>query len=365
MTDVILLTLQEPLLPIDELYELTGNDQITILGDPEAPVGYRVEWDDVVFTMERAADETAVFAQTLHHAESLLSGREDNKARKHLRRIGLAQAVWDIRILPEPDHANKARNLLLGIMSAYEESYFVGDHAFYNALGKRFLGAEETRPKFFVEYVAEDSAEALERKERTLAQLRRERIPTIEHLPVIVDSQQATLRTPTEILARMLALVCIAERAEGQSVADYEQQIEALHLRAVVSPDEWAYAHMDAPIKQDTIKFSQRFESAWALAWVLGLADTLTLPDAFCDVDQLRAWTSAAVTLPRLFRSQPLGTILDMTDWVYRAHWAVNDAELYGTRMPAELIAPVVYERHYALNWVISQQDWDAVSTDT
>ena len=43
------------------------------------------------------------------------------------------------------------------------------------------------------------------------------------------------------------------------------------------------------------------------------------------------------------------------------------DARISGRQPPAGLDPGVVYERHYALNWLIrySDQEWDDISTDT
>jgi hypothetical protein len=59
--------------------------------------------------------------------------------------------------------------------------------------------------------------------------------------------------------------------------------------------------------------------------------------------------------------------ILDQADLIYRYHWAVVDARVKGKQPPAGLDPGIVYERHYALNWLIrySDQEWDDISTDT
>ena len=51
----------------------------------------------------------------------------------------------------------------------------------------------------------------------------------------------------------------------------------------------------------------------------------------------------------------------------YRYHWAVVDARVNGLEIPSDIDASVVYERHYALNWLVgySGQEWDDISTDT
>jgi hypothetical protein len=64
---------------------------------------------------------------------------------------------------------------------------------------------------------------------------------------------------------------------------------------------------------------------------------------------------------------RPQSELLSAADLIYRYHWAVVDARLKGQEPPAGLEGAVVYERHYALNWLIgySGPDWDDISTDT
>ena len=59
--------------------------------------------------------------------------------------------------------------------------------------------------------------------------------------------------------------------------------------------------------------------------------------------------------------------ILNMSDLIYRYHWAIRQAKLDGAPEPAGLSGSVVSERHHALNWLTYyfDADWDDVSTDT
>src|ERR1041384_3805658 len=52
------------------------------------------------------------------------------------------------------------------------------------------------------------SKEALERKASSIARLKKEGVPTIDHLPVIEDSKQARTRTSDDIAKRAIA-VCL------------------------------------------------------------------------------------------------------------------------------------------------------------
>ena len=58
---------------------------------------------------------------------------------------------------------------------------------------------------------------------------------------------------------------------------------------------------------------------------------------------------------------------MDQADLIYRMHWALRQAQIEGEAPPAGMVWDVVFERHYALNWLIGYMDqpWDEVSTDT
>ncbi|ATS65984.1 DUF4272 domain-containing protein [Xanthomonas citri pv. fuscans] len=47
--------------------------------------------------------------------------------------------------------------------------------------------------------------------------------------------------------------------------------------------------------------------------------------------------------------------------------WAVRQAGRSGQPLPAGIVPGVVYERHYALNWLLHFEDaeWDEVETPT
>jgi hypothetical protein len=369
MEKFILFTPQTNLIPIGELFELTGNEAITPLGKPDAPNGYDILWQDVRVVVEHLSDDD--YANALNDlrqfVQAVLGDRHDSKAQKHMRRVDTIHDALHITIEPSQDESGKAKNLIMGIMTYYEGSFFFVNRALYNDEGKRIFGYDDTPPRYFREVVIATSDEAKSRKEGSLKRLSDEKVPFIKHLHVIADSTEATLRPIEPIAQRLFALVLIAEKAEGMTLADYEAHVAHYGLREAVSADEWAFAHTDDPIKQDIIKFSQRFEGAWVLAWALGYVDALGRPDAFCDVAFLRELLTkhTVASCVQHAKLKGLHTLLDETDLIFRYHWAVNDAELYGTRIPAKLIPAVTYERHYALRWLMSGDDWDIVNTDT
>ena len=65
-------------------------------------------------------------------------------------------------------------------------------------------------------------------------------------------------------------------------------------------------------------------------------------------------------------KSRTKAEILDANDLYYRMDWTCVDARVNGHELNG-LNSSVVFERHYALNWLVNymEQEWDDISCDT
>ena len=59
--------------------------------------------------------------------------------------------------------------------------------------------------------------------------------------------------------------------------------------------------------------------------------------------------------------------ILDELDKTFRMNWACVDARIKGEQVTGNINPSIIYERHYALNWLTNyqNQEWDEVQTNT
>lgn len=208
------------------------------------------------------------------------------------------------------------------------------------------------------------------RKSKTNALLIARKIPVASALPPIEGDEIARIRPVAEVAQRALALMIVAVKAEGLEDEIVQQVIAAFGIAPFLSPQESAFIQNPNPSQQDKINFIWRYESLWTLLWALGHIDSLEFPDKICDVPKSvqvihEAGSFEAFLAKSTLRS--VGEILDQCDLAYRLNWAVVNARLRGEAAPANMESGVVYERHYALNWLrcYFDQEWDNVRTDT
>ena len=207
------------------------------------------------------------------------------------------------------------------------------------------------------------------RKEASQTVLRAEGVPILETLPSIEDEAASTRHSDEDVIQRLIALAIVAVKGETNDQEMSLGLIKQFNATGYFSPAEQAFIDNPQPSDQDLIDMSWRYEGVHVLLWALGVYPDIGRPDAITDVPLL------ATTLRDLgpeglratARLRPQSQLLDAADLMYRYHWAVIQAGLDGHPMPSGLDPGVVYQRHYALNWLIGYMDqaWDDISTDT
>jgi hypothetical protein len=228
---------------------------------------------------------------------------------------------------------------------------------------------EERKTRIEEHKAKEPSKEALERKQRSIDQLKKEGVPVIDHLPVIDDSTTAKKRTTEEIAHRTIAVILAAVKGEGLEQETIDSLVKKHGAEKFFSPEEAKFIKDPKPTQQDRINFSWRYECAWVLLWSLGYVETLPKPEGLCDVPKLVGFIKDRDTAQFIkdAKLRPFSELLDQADLIYRYHWSTTDARVKNQPEPAKLEGGVVQERHYALNWLIGYMDqgWDDISTDT
>jgi len=211
--------------------------------------------------------------------------------------------------------------------------------------------------------------EAQARKARSIAILKKEGVPFIEHLPVVETEAEAKRRTTEVVAVRAIALCIVAVKGEGLENEEIEKLITKYEIADAFSPKERKFIDNPKPSKHDRIQFAWRYECYWVMLWSLGFIDELPRPDKICDVPKAATFLRdlAREGFLKKAKLRPAREILDAADLIYRYHWATTEARIKNQPPPAGLDPGVVQERHYALNWLVgySDQEWDDVTTDT
>lgn len=208
--------------------------------------------------------------------------------------------------------------------------------------------------------------EAVDRRARSIARLRRECVPVYEDLPVIETEVEVFRRTGEEVAHRAMALAVVAIKADAKDHEWTRELVEKFRIRKVATASELEYLDDETPSPADDAAFSWRYEAMYALLWAIGHVPSLEPPENQIDVPEvLRPLIDMeAGQLARSAQLRPTSQLLDEADLIYRYHWAVRDAWLNGRELD-DLDGGVVAERHYALNWLIRNELWDEVDTST
>lgn len=208
----------------------------------------------------------------------------------------------------------------------------------------------------------------LARKTSTEALLQEKGIRVNAHLPCVPDAGKTSLREQEAVIERAYALLIIAALGAGVPKERLDAARREFNVTAL-SPEECRYYDMEQLDQRAASQCAWRYESLNVLLWALGLMKDLVYPDQLSDVDAMIAFLLKQPRTMIAFQSRlrSVDEVLDALDQAYRMHWACVQARLEQQAPGGSLNADVVYERHYALNWLVryQEQEWDEVTTNT
>jgi hypothetical protein len=195
---------------------------------------------------------------------------------------------------------------------------------------------------------------------------------TIEHLPCVESEQEVKIRSSEEIASRVVILAITNLVAFSNITGEQANEIISKYsLNKYVTPNEAEF--LKTPTDDLKNEMSWRCEAIWTLCWALGIIDDLGSADTFADLNKINKdkYPITPGIDPNIFitKSHKIRSpkdILDNNDLYYLLNWACVDSRLNGTEL-TKVHPGVVYERQYALNWLIyySEQEWDDITCDT
>lgn len=211
-----------------------------------------------------------------------------------------------------------------------------------------------------------------ERKERSEQVLASRNVRVNGHLPVVESDEETAIRSAREIAERACVLTMVNMFAFGNVKADDAiGYLRKYNLWELATPKERAL--LSDPSEEKRMRETWKYEDIYILLWALKIVDELNFPDQLVNmsgIDPANFPFSKDRDPNDFIRTfgvvREKSEILDANDLYYRMDWACVDARLNNREI--EGVNPgVVYERHYALNWLVNymSQDWDDVSCDT
>lgn len=210
------------------------------------------------------------------------------------------------------------------------------------------------------------------RKKRSEKILKSKGLKINYNLPLVESESETTIRTPKEIAERVTILAVTNMVAfggfTGEEAIDYLKKYN-LFDKLTLKENEF----LNNPTDERKNEESWKCECIWTLMWALKVVPELDFPTETCDLNQIDIKNYPLVKdkdpndfINRFSETRTKSEILDAVDLYYRIDWACVDARINNRQI--EIVhSGVVYERHYALNWLVnySDQEWDDITCDT
>lgn len=210
--------------------------------------------------------------------------------------------------------------------------------------------------------------EQMDRKSRSITFLNAQGVKVSSSLPCIEDSTEIELRSQKDIIDRAYALLLTSAKGEGVEQANLQRLKEDKRINSL-SQKEKEIFEATLLTDQERAYATWRYESLYTMMWALGKMDDLKYPIEICDVKTIvgKLFQPSRAEFESSIQLRNKSEILDELDKTYRMNWACVDARIKGEQPVGNINSSVIYERHYALNWLTQyqDQDWDDVSTDT
>lgn len=235
---------------------------------------------------------------------------------------------------------------------------------------------EELKVNINSEYFDNDQTELdidqIERKAKNEEILERENIKINKHLPCVESERETTIRSAKEIAERV-SVLAVTNLVAFNSISSEEAIDYLQNYKLWESVTEGEKEFLANPTEDKKMYETWKCEGIWTLMWALKKVDAIDFPNEFCDLGNISSENYPVgqdknpfefINAVHEVRSKK--EILDAADLYYRYNWACVDERINGRQI--ENINPgIVYERQYALNWLIHymDQDWDNVTCDT
>ena len=203
-----------------------------------------------------------------------------------------------------------------------------------------------------------------ELRERSLKLALRAGLTIPPTLPLL--DPNLSVRRQVDAENRLLCLTAIAAASYGFDKSKALAWLQQEHLDTLLTDTEREFVEQG---KGNPQIFQVQVEGMWALAWALSLVPQLDFwkdsDNNFVTVLPNLKSGEGCEGLRRRARIRSVDDLISACDLAYCLHWANRQSELDGMQAPAGLMPYIVVERRRALEWLLSEDPWDAISLDT
>lgn len=181
--------------------------------------------------------------------------------------------------------------------------------------------------------------------------------PTNPNLPLL--DKPAHSRPEDEVFGRMMCVFITSACAYGVNKADGLGWLEREGFSAAMTPQELEFLEAE---EADGTLFQNRVEALYVLAWSLGYVRRLNYSER-SDDDFVHLFpnvkTGQTATLMRAkAKPRSIGQVFSNLDLAFCLDWAIEDAKKNQRRIPGEVHPTVIYQRHWALEWLLGDGEW-------
>ncbi|MBS1728052.1 MAG: DUF4272 domain-containing protein [Armatimonadetes bacterium] len=188
-------------------------------------------------------------------------------------------------------------------------------------------------------------------------------------LPAIESDGEVRIRSNEELYKRMIALFLVTGSAHYPDGPFFREYVDEHGIVDWLSKREQEFFYNDSRKEKDIVNFTWGTEAFILLSWCGGLIDTLNFPQRQSSIgpiaDLLPQEIEEEGELKSALRVRSTTELLNVSDFLYRLHWALRSSPKKGQ---AFADWEIVMEWHKAINWITcydDEDDWDQVSTDT
>ena len=186
-----------------------------------------------------------------------------------------------------------------------------------------------------------------------------------------MDDMLNKIKTPQKVAKRVLVLIGVFQAATGRNKETLISLLKENQLWPEVTEIEKRFLESsDEDSKFISTQYSWRAEAVYILLWTLNRFDFQEIPKNESNLDQISDllkeddfFKKIAVSNAQ-FRS--VDEINNKLDEIQKINWEIRDALINKKESPNDYHPSIIYEWHYALNWLTKpDEEWDSITTDT